>query len=208
MKVLANKLNLAQATEMIKGADSELVMYRMAWIEDGFHPAEVAVGFDADGELYDIAEDVNYSISQDDVLATDWVVVSITDGETIEDERGGIEEFDEAVVEILQAFRKMNKTQTNLPRHEFFNALAHDLTVYFGAETMKTFMETGELVHGDECECPACEQARFEDDPEAYAMGKVGALIKDITKRFEEEIEEEVEEEKDMVEEFLKAIFS
>ena len=70
MKVLANKLNLTEATEMVRGAEingEELAMYRMAWIEDGFHPAQVALGFDADGELYDIAEDENYAICQQDV---------------------------------------------------------------------------------------------------------------------------------------------
>ena len=214
MKVLANKLNLTEATEMVRGAEingEELAMYRMAWIEDGFHPAQVALGFDADGELYDIAEDENYAICQQDVLANDWVVISITDGETVEDKRGGNEEFDEAVVEMLQAFRKMNRTRTNHPRHEFFNALAHDLTVYFGAKTMQTFMETGELVHGDECECPACEQSRFEDDPKQFVEDKIETLIKDLTKSLEEEAkaqENKEGKEADAMEEFLKALFS
>ena len=44
MKVLANKLNFTKAVEMVKGTD--LAMYRMAWIEEGFHPAQVALGFD------------------------------------------------------------------------------------------------------------------------------------------------------------------
>lgn len=183
MKVLANKLNLTEATGMIKGTD--LAMYRMAWIEDGFHPAQVALGFDADGELYDIAEDENYTIYQQDVLANDWIVVSIEDGETVED--NGHETFDEAVAEILHAFRKMQNTRTNLPRCKFFGDIAGVLVSYFGEETMDVFMETGELVHDDKCVCPACEQARFEANPKEFASKKLDEALKELVELLEGE---------------------
>ena len=76
---------------------------------------------------------------------------------------------------------------------------------------MQTFMETGELVHGDECECPACEQSRFEDDPKQFVEDKIETLIKDLTKSLEEEAkaqEDKEGKEADAMEEFLKALFS
>lgn len=191
MKVLANKLNLTEATEMIKGTD--LAMYRMAWIEEGFHPAQVALGFDEDGDLYDIAEDENYVISQEDVVARDWVVIAVEDGETIGETIGDTdnthEMFDEAVVEILHAFRKMQNTRTNLPRCKFFGAIAGVLISYFGEETMDMFMETGELVHDDKCICPACEQARFEANPKEFASKKLDEAVKELLELLEEESE-------------------
>lgn len=193
MKVLANKLNLAEATEMIKGTD--LAMYRMAWIEEGFHPAQVALGFDEDGDLYDIAEDENYVISQEDVVTRDWVVIAVEDGETVED--NGHEAFDEAVVEILHAFRKMHNTRSNLPRCKFFGDIAGVLISYFGEETMDTFMETGELVHDDKCVCPACEQARFEANPKEFASKKLDEALKEFIELLEGE-ELELEEAPDI----------
>lgn len=186
MKVLASYLNLTEATEMIK--ETELAMYRMAWIEEGFHPAEVAVGFNEDGELYDIAGDTDFVIAQEDVLAQDWVVIAIEDGETIEDSDS--DTFDEAVLEILLAFRKMNKTHTNLPRCKFFEGIAKVVIPYFGEETMNAFMQTGILVHDDKCVCPACEQTRFEADPEAFATDKAVKLFKGLAEKLEGEAQE------------------
>ena len=184
MKVLANKLNFTKAVEMVKGTD--LAMYRMAWIEEGFHPAQVALGFDEEADLYDIAEDENYVIAQDDVLANDWVVIAVEDGETIEEDDHDHEAFDDAVLQMLKSYRTLQSTRTNIPRSILFARLGHVFTSYFGEETVERFMETGVLVHNKKCKCPACEQARFEANPKEFAAKKLDEALEGFLELLED----------------------
>ena len=187
MKVLANKLNFTKAVEMVKGTD--LAMYRMAWIEEGFHPAQVALGFDEEGDLYDIAEDENYVIAQDDVLANDWVVIAVEDGETVEEDDHDHEVFDDVVLQMLKAYRTMQSTRTNIPRSILFAQLGQTFVSYFGEETVGAFMETGVLIHNDECECPACEETRFKANPKEFASKKLDETLKGLLELLEDKEE-------------------
>ena len=187
MKVLANKLNFTKAVEMVKGTD--LAMYRMAWIEEGFHPAQVALGFDEEGDLYDIAEDENYVIAQDDVLANDWVVIAVEDGETVEEDDHDHEVFDDVVLQMLKAYRTMQSTRTNIPRSILFAQLGQTFVSYFGEETVGAFMETGVLIHNDECECPACEETRFKANPKEFASKKLDEALKGLLELLEDKEE-------------------
>lgn len=187
MKVLASKLNFTKAVEMVKGTD--LAMYRMAWIEEGFHPAQVALGFDEEGDLYDIAEDENYVIAQHDVLANDWVVIAVEDGETVEEDDHDHELFDDVVMQMLKSYRVLQTTRTNIPRSMLFTQLGHTFVSYFGEETFGKFMETGMLIHNNKCKCPACEQARFEANPKEFASKKLDEALKGFLELLEDKEE-------------------
>lgn len=157
MKTLLTNLTLKEATEAIQG--TTYTMYREDWAQDDFDPAEVAVGFDENGDVYDVANDEVVSLTMDDIMANDWCVL----GDDKEDDR---ELFDEGLRKVLDGIRTMEGTEVDNGRFRLWGHLSRLLSAYIGEKAYVRFLETGELVHDDLCECPDCFRAQIEQDPE------------------------------------------
>lgn len=155
MKTLLTNLTLQEATEAIQGTTN--TMYRGAWTTE-YSPAEVAIGFDEYGELYDVADDVEATLSLEDIMAKDWCVLADTDAD--------LEKWEEGMRHVLEGFRLMEETQVDEFRFMFWEQLAKLLTAHFGEETLGRYIETGKLVHNSKCNCPDCRIERFEKNPE------------------------------------------
>lgn len=155
MKTLLTNLTLQEATEAIQGTTN--TMYRGAWTTE-YSPAEVAIGFDEYGELYDVADDVEATLSLEDIMAKDWCVLADTDAD--------IEKWEEGMRHVLEGFRLMEDTQVDEFRFMFWKQLGTLLTAHFGEQTLGRFVETGKLVHNSKCDCPDCRIERFEKNPE------------------------------------------
>ena len=155
MKTLLTNLTLQEATEAIQGTTN--TMYRGAWTAE-YSPAEVAIGFDEYGELYDVADDVEATLSLEDIMAKDWCVLADTDAD--------IEKWEEGMRHVLEGFRLMEDTQVDEFRFMFWKQLTMLLSTYFGEAALAHYIKTGELVHNRKCDCPDCRIGRFQKNPE------------------------------------------
>ena len=157
MKTLLTNLTLQEATKAIKGTDNTI--YRADWVAAGFDPADVAVAFNEDGEMYDVINDEVAPVSIEDIMAHDWCVLADTDAD--------LEKWNEGMNQVLQGFRLMNDTQVDEIRYMFWEQLGVLLAAHFGAETLGRYVDSGKLVHNSKCECPDCRIERFQKNPEA-----------------------------------------
>ena len=157
MKTLLTNLTLQEATKAIKGTDNTI--YRADWVAAGFDPADVAVAFNEDGEMYDVINDEVAPVSIEDIMAHDWCVLADTDAD--------LEKWNEGMNQVLQGFRLMNDTQVDEIRYMFWEQLGVLLVAHFGADTLGRYVDSGKLVHNSKCECPDCRIERFQKNPEA-----------------------------------------
>lgn len=170
MKTLLTNLTLQEATEAIKGTDNTI--YRADWVAAGFDPADVAVAFNEDGELYDVINDEVAPVSMNDIMAHDWCVLA--------NEEADYEKFDEGMRMILDGLRLMEKTKVDETRHFVWTHLTALLSSYYGVETLERFLETGKLVHNSKCECGDCRRERIKKNPKAElekALGQLADLV-------------------------------
>lgn len=155
MKTLLTNLTLKEATEAIQG--TTYTMYREDWAQDDFDPAEVAVAFDENGDVYDVADDEVVSLTMEDIMANDWCVLG---------DEGDHELFDEGLLKVLDGIRTMEGTNVDSGRHMLWGHLSHLLSAYIGRDAYVRFLETGKFVHDELCECPDCFRAQMEQNPE------------------------------------------
>lgn len=199
MKTLLTNLTLQEATEAIQGTTN--TMYRGAWTTE-YSPAEVAIGFDEYGELYDVADDVEATLSLEDIMAKDWCVLADTDAD--------IEKWEEGMRHVLEGFRLMEDTQVDEFRFMFWKQLGTLLTAHFGEQTLGRFVETGKLVHNSKCECPDCRIERFQKNPEEELHKTIEQLadLLGVTQNSEESAQTEDTTEELALKDFLKYLHS
>lgn len=170
MKTVLTNLTLTEAAEAIKETTNSI--YRTDWVAAGFEPADVAVGFNEDGELYDVINDEVVSVSVEDIMANDWCVLA--------DIMADFDKFDEGMRMVLDGVRLMEGTKVDEHRCFVWTHLTSLLTSYYGAETLERFLQTGKLVHNSKCECGDCRMERAKQNPEAElkkALEKLSNLV-------------------------------
>lgn len=149
-------LTMNQAIELIKGTKN--TVYRTKWLEllgKDVDPALVSVGEFEGGEIRFVANDESYRPTIEDVTANDWCILTEVEAEE-ENHDGDNDFFDETIENMAYLLADLQEAQVTLPRFMFFQALAEAFSCYYGEETFAKFVETGELVHDEDCECPHC----------------------------------------------------
>lgn len=140
MKVLHNNLSIMEASTLVKAIE-DAFMYRSAWVNDTIHPCEVALGYDENGTLYVVANDEEYGVAYEDLIASDWMVAVL--GEKIDSE---VEHFDKCMLKILEVVGDMSDANYQMPSiRSLFEALTEILEAWFGEDDFGHYMETGEL---------------------------------------------------------------
>lgn len=140
MKVLHSNLSIMEASTLVKAIE-DAFMYRSAWVSDTIHPCEVALEYDENGTLYVVANDEEYGVAYEDLIASDWMVAVL--GEKIDSE---VEHFDKCMLKILEVVGDMSDANYQMPSiRSLFEALTEILEAWFGEDDFGHYMETGEL---------------------------------------------------------------